>query len=51
MMQLGHHRSSENVIGADEIDSECRTEDDDHGQQENLSCGGGAAIDFDKESK
>ncbi len=54
--QLGHHShhnlSSENVvIGADEIDSECRTEDDDHCQENNLSCEGGAAIDFDKESK
>lgn len=53
--QLGHHShhnlSSENVIGADEIDSECRTEDEDHCQENNLSCEGGAAIDFDKESK
>ena len=54
--QLGHHShhnlSSENVvIGADEIDSECRTEDDDHYQENNLSCEGGATIDFDKESK
>ncbi len=44
------------MIGADEIDSECRTEDEeDHHydcQENNLSCEGGAAIDFDhKESK
>lgn len=44
------HMSTENVVGAYEIDSECRTEDDDH-CQENLSCEGGAAIDFDRESK
>jgi hypothetical protein len=50
MKQIGHMSSENVVIGADEIDSECRTEDDDH-CQENLSCGGGTAIDFDKESK